>query len=90
MKFVKKIKLEKKKQERNEKVMKTLYCVMKLVSQSTPPLSNYKRKTILKDISQLIGDCLGPIARLMLGTCSSHSKATACPCSPIIRCPHCT
>ena len=25
-------------------------------SQSTPPLSNYKRKTILKDISQLIGD----------------------------------
>ena len=35
-------------------------------------------------------NCLGPIARPMLGTCSSHSEATACLCSPIIRCPHST
>ena len=31
--------------------------------------------------------CLGPIARPMLGACPSHSEATACPCSPIIRRP---
>ena len=36
------------------------------------------------------GPCLGPIARLMLGACSSHSEAAAHLCSPIIRCPHCT
>ena len=34
--------------------------------------------------------CLGPIARPMLGTCSSHSEATARLCSSIIRHPHCT
>ena len=34
--------------------------------------------------------CLGPIARPMLGACSSHSEATAHPHSPIIRCPHST
>ena len=34
--------------------------------------------------------CLGPIARPMLGACPSHSEATACLHSPIIRCPHCT
>ena len=39
---------------------------------------------------QLPQCCLGPIARPMLGTCSSHSEATACPRSPIIRHPHCT
>ena len=33
--------------------------------------------------------CLGPIARPMLGACSSHSEATACLRSPIIRRPHC-
>ena len=30
--------------------------------------------------------CLGPIAWLTLGTCSSHSKAHACPCPPNIWC----
>ena len=34
--------------------------------------------------------CLGPIAWLMLGTCSSHSEAHARPRSPIIWHPHST
>ena len=33
--------------------------------------------------------CLGPIARLMLGACPSHSEATAHLRSPFIRHPHC-
>ena len=33
--------------------------------------------------------CLGPIARLMLGACPSHSEAAAHLRSPLIRHPHC-
>ena len=37
---------------------------------------------VITDITLFV--CLGPIAWLMLGACSSHSKAHACLCSPNI------
>ena len=49
----------------------------------------FKRWKEIKEDSKY-DNFLGPIARLMLGTCSSHSKAAAHPCSPIVRHPNCT
>ena len=47
-------------------------------------------KSIFKSYMVHIGYCLGPIAWLMLGACTSHSEAHAHPCPSYIWCSHST